>query len=84
MRDLRNQWRLAMSVLCLLVVGAMQYIAPATVAAADDPALDRTSLPVAEPVPPTITEVDARKAKAPPILAPINRRDRAGDSFYAR
>jgi arylsulfatase A-like enzyme len=30
--------------------------------------LDRTTLPIAEPVYPTITELDARKAKAPPIF----------------
>jgi arylsulfatase len=29
-------------------------------------ALDRTVLPIPEPTPPTITELDARKAKAPP------------------
>jgi arylsulfatase len=33
---------------------------------ADEPALDRTVLPIAEPPVPTITELDARKAKAPP------------------
>ena len=36
------------------------------IAAEGDGQLDRTSLPIAEPTPPTITEVDARKAKAPP------------------
>ena len=31
-------------------------------------ALDRTVLPIAEPTLPAITEIDARKAKAPPIF----------------
>jgi arylsulfatase len=44
--------------LLLLVAGAAGA-QPATVP-------DRTSLPIAEPKPPKITEMDARKAKAPP------------------
>ncbi|MGH9368670.1 MAG: sulfatase-like hydrolase/transferase [Thermoanaerobaculia bacterium] len=39
------------------------------------PSADRTVLPLAEPVYPAITEVDARKAKAPPrfeVKAPVN------------
>ena len=39
--------------------------ATGTRAAAD---VDRTVLPIAEPTPPAITEIDARNAKAPPIF----------------
>jgi arylsulfatase A-like enzyme len=35
-------------------------------ARAEEPALDRTALPIPEPTPPTYSELDARKAKAPP------------------
>jgi arylsulfatase len=38
----------------------------AVLKSASKDALDRTILPIPEPKPPTITEIDARKAKAPP------------------
>lgn len=55
---------------CLIATGVL-WLGEATIFAADNTSatpykIDRTSLPVAEPTPPTITEVDARKAKAPP------------------
>jgi arylsulfatase A-like enzyme len=40
--------------------------APAKVQAAEPGEIDRTLLPIKEPVYPPITEIDARKAKAPP------------------
>jgi arylsulfatase A-like enzyme len=58
---LLRKWRLVAAVLA----GAL----PLTSAHAQQPAaggLDRTHLPIAEPKPPTYTELDARKAKPPP------------------
>jgi hypothetical protein len=49
--------------------------AVAAVTALAQPTLDRTQLPIPEPVPPAITEVDARKATPPPrfeVKAPAN------------
>lgn len=48
-----------------LLFGDVSNFAADTTSASPYP-IDRTVLPVAEPTPPTITEVDARKAKAPP------------------
>ncbi len=45
-------------------LGLLMTIAASTVAAQDQ--LDRTSLPIAEPEPPTYKELDARNAKPPP------------------
>jgi arylsulfatase len=46
------------------VLGLALTIVTTTVSARDK--LDRTALPIAEPKPPTYTELDARKAKPPP------------------
>lgn len=54
----------AIAAVALLSGDASSFAADTT--SASPYKIDRTSLPVAEPTPPTITEVDARKAKAPP------------------
>ena len=52
----------AMLILASMIIWLSGLIVP--VAAQQD--IDRTILPIAEPVYPSITELDARKAKAPP------------------
>ena len=61
--DLRNgSMRSARSILQLLI-----FFAFAVPVWAQD-ALDRTILPIPEPQPPVITELDARNVKAPPLF----------------
>ena len=47
-------------------MSAVAICLSASISSAQAPALDRTNLPVAEPVPPFVTELDARNVKAPP------------------
>ena len=49
-------------------IGALLVLLPGIglAAPAQEPPIDRTVLPIPEPPPPTITEFDVRKAKAPP------------------
>ena len=49
-----------------LVLVSLATVYPACLAAQATPTVDRTILPIAEPPTPSITEQDARKAKAPP------------------
>ena len=49
-----------------LLFVSLATVCPACLAAQATPAVDRTILPIAEPPTPSITEQDARKAKAPP------------------
>jgi len=48
------------------LMSALAIYLSASISSAQAPAIDRTNLPVAEPVPPFVTELDARNVKAPP------------------
>ena len=52
--------------LCGLMSALVSFCVLASFSSAQPPAIDRTNLPVAEPVPPFVTELDARNVKAPP------------------
>jgi hypothetical protein len=50
----------------ILIVSAMACVGMAVIASAQEAPLDRTTLPIAEPTYPPITEIDVRKATPPP------------------
>ncbi|MFO1043851.1 MAG: arylsulfatase [Planctomycetaceae bacterium] len=52
--------------LCGLMSAVVSLCFSASFSSAQQPAIDRTKLPVAEPIPPFVTELDARNVKAPP------------------